>query len=129
MSLITAAPAAAAAIATAGSNVSALIGASVPVARPATAGIRRSISSAASTGGPERAATAPTSTISKPRSSSRQPSATACSGVPLRAPEYIESTVTLTMPAPIGSARSRVLSASCQAIGPGIAQASRKTSP
>ena len=36
--------------------------------------------------------------------------------MPLRAPSNIESTVTLTIPAPIGRARSRVLSASLHAI-------------
>ena len=44
--------------------------------------------------GPLCAATAPTSSMSKPASTSARPSATACSGVPLRAPSNIESTVT-----------------------------------
>ena len=54
--------------------------------------------------------------MSKPASTSASPSATACSGVPLRAPSNIESTVTLTIPAASGCARSRVRSASRQVI-------------
>ncbi len=69
---------------------------------PATAGTSAAASSAALTGGPLFAATAPTSSISKPASTSASPSATACSGVPLRAPSNIESTVTLTIPAASG---------------------------
>ena len=83
-------------------------------ASPSIAGTSAAASSSAGTGGPLRAATAPTSSISKPASASAIPSATACSGVPLRAPSNIESTVTLTIPAAIGCARSRVLSASRQ---------------
>ncbi len=70
--------------------------------RPAIAGTRRAASSAGATGGPLRAATAPTSSMSKPASASATPSAIACSGVPLRAPSNIESVVTLTIPAPSG---------------------------
>ena len=87
-----------------------------PLDEAGHAGIRRSTSSAAATGGPERAATAPTSSISKPAATSAIPSAIACSAVPLRAPSYIESTVTLTIPAPIGrTSRSSVRSARRQA--------------
>ena len=52
--------------------------------------------------------------MSKPASTSASPSATACSGVPLRAPSNIESTVTLTIPAASGWVRSRSVSASVQ---------------
>ncbi len=78
------------------------------------AGTSAAASSSGATGGPALAATAPTSSISKPASTSARPSATACSGVPLRAPSNIESTVTLTIPAPIGRARSRVRSGELQ---------------
>ena len=53
---------------------------------PAMAGTRRDASSAAETGGPLRAASAPTSSRSKPDSTSARPSSIAASGVPLRAP-------------------------------------------
>ena len=83
---------------------------------PSIAGTSAAASSSALTGGPALAATAPTSSMSKPASTSASPSATACSGVPLRAPSNIESTVTLTIPAASGCARSRVRSASRQLI-------------
>src|SRR3954454_17628133 len=130
MSLTTTAPAASARRATSTENVSAGTGTSrgsfvVPeptkeprdcVTRPSTAGTSAAASSSAETGGPAFAATAPTSSISKPACASASPSRTACSGVPLRAPSNIESTVTLTIPAPSGRARSRVRSASLQRI-------------
>ena len=83
-------------------------------ARPAIAGASLSASSAGGTGGPLRAATAPTSSMSKPSSARRSPSAIACSGVPLRAPEYIESVVTLTIPAASGRSSSNARSVSFQ---------------
>src|SRR5215218_5241672 len=131
MSLTTSAPAASARRATSRENVSAEMGGgtSFPESsspeggklwkRPdsaatslSTVGTSAAASSSTVTGGPALAATAPTSSISKPASASASPSATACSGVPLRAPSNIESTVTLTIPAPIGCARARVRSAS-----------------
>ena len=57
----------------------------------------------AGTGGPLRAATAPTSSMSKPASARAAPSSTARAGVPLRAPSNIESSVTLTIPHSGGS--------------------------
>src|SRR4051812_33944123 len=125
MSLTTSAPAPSARRATSGENVSADTAgtASFPsfwflwelkgwkrcrslVVSPSTAGTSAAASSSADTGGPALAATAPTSSIPKPASASARPSRTACSGVPLRAPSNIESTVTLTIPAPIGRERS-----------------------
>ena len=115
MSLIATAPASSAPRATSAEKVSAEIGSSVRSTSPTIAGTSRSASSLAGTGGPLRAATAPTSSISNPASASSRPSAIACRGVPLRAPSNIESSVTLTMPAPIGRWRSSVLSVSRQA--------------
>src|SRR5262245_8691702 len=111
MSLIAAAPASRAAFATSAENVSAETGTPV-VASPSSAGARAAISTSGGTGGPLRAATAPTSSMSKPASASALPSRTACSGVPLRAPSNIESSVTLTIPAASGRARSRARSLS-----------------
>ena len=119
MSLTACAPAASARRATCGEKVSAEIGTPPPTepaaiappragplvaaaASPAIAGTSAAASSSAPTGGPALAATAPTSSMSKPAAASASPSATACSGVPLRAPSNIESTVTLTIPAASG---------------------------
>ncbi len=113
MSLIATAPAVSARRATSGENVSAEIGTPAP-ASPSIAGTSAAASSSAATGGPLRAATAPTSSMSKPASTSASPSATARSGVPLRAPSNIESAVTLTIPAASGCSSSSVRSASRQ---------------
>ena len=75
-----------------------------------TAGTSRAASRPAVTGGPLRAATAPTSSRSKPAPTSASPSATACSGVSLRAPSKNESSVTLTIPAASGGGNSSVRS-------------------
>ena len=108
MSLIATAPASSPASATSAEKVSAEMGRPVRSASPAMAGASWARSSAGGTGGPLRAATAPTSSMSNPASARATPSATARSGVPLRAPENIESTVTLTIPAPSGRSSSRV---------------------
>src|SRR3954453_13738316 len=55
--------------------------------------------------------------MSKPASARSRPSAIACSGVPLRAPSNIESTVTLTMPAATGCSRESSLAPNRQIIG------------
>src|SRR5262245_19261156 len=55
--------------------------------------------------------------MSKPSEASLMPSSTACSGVALRAPSNIESSVTLTIAAPIGVPSSSSRSPSCQLIG------------
>ena len=114
MSLTTTAPAASARRATSGEKVSADTG-TPDSASPSIAGTSAAASSSGGTGGPLRAATAPTSSMSNPASTSSSPSAIACSGVPLRAPSNIESTVTLTIPAAIGCAKSSVLSVNRQA--------------
>src|SRR4051794_26854710 len=130
MSLTTPAPAPSPRRATCGENVSADTGTSRGsfwalsahkeprnwLTSPSTAGTSAAASSSGGTGGPAFAATPPRSSISKPPSARASPSRTACSGVPLRAPSNIESTVTLTIPAASGRARSRVRSASLQAI-------------
>ena len=105
MSLIAAAPASIAARATGAENVSARTGTPASAASRSTAGISRAASSAGSTGGPLRAATAPTSSRSNPASTRASPSATAWSGVPLRAPAKNESSVTLTIPAASGGGK------------------------
>ena len=112
MSLTQTAPAASARRATSTWKVSAETGTGAPAspspksstpsrsaAIPSIAGISAAHSSSTPTGGPLRAATAPTSSMSKPASTSPMASAIARSGVPLRAPSNIESTVTLTIPA------------------------------
>ena len=116
MSLIAAAPASIAAEATSGEKVSASTGAPALATRPSTAGTSRAASSVASTGGPLRAATAPTSSRSKPVSTRASPSAIARSGVPLRAPAKNESSVTLTIPAASGGPKSSVRSAIRQVV-------------
>src|ERR687898_1169283 len=108
MSFMATAPAASAARPTSAENVSTDTGSRVSIASLSTAGISLLASSAGGTGGPLRAATAPRSSMSKPAAARPTPSSTACSGVPLRAPSYIESVVTLTIPAPSGRRRSRV---------------------
>ena len=86
MSLIASAPARSARRATAGENVSAVTRMPRSLASPSTAGTRRAASRPDGTGGPLRAATAPTSIRSKPSRASRTPSRTAWSAVSLRAP-------------------------------------------
>ena len=100
MSLIAAAPASSAARARPRARTCRRAPARRPRRRAARSpGTSLAASSSAATGGPLRAATAPTSSRSKPASTSASPSATACSGVPLRAPAKNESSVTLTIPA------------------------------
>src|SRR5688572_11365662 len=106
MSLIATAPASSTRRATSGENVSASTGTPASAARRSTAGTSLPASASASTGGPLRAASAPTSSMSKPASTSARPSATARSGVPLRAPAKNESSVTLTIPATSGRPKS-----------------------
>ena len=115
MSLTATAPASSAARATSTEKVSAEIGTPAP-ASPSIAGTSAAASTSGGTGGPLFAATAPTSSMSNPASTSASPSAIACSGVPLRAPSNIESAVTLTIPAASGWARSRLRSARRQLI-------------
>ena len=113
MSLTATAPASSAARATSTEKVSALTGTPAP-ASPSIAGTSAAISISGSTGGPLRAATAPTSNMSNPASTSPNPSRTACSGVTLRAPSNIESVVTLTIPAATGCSKLNSRSASFQ---------------
>ena len=110
MSLIAAAPASIAARATGAENVSTRTGTPASAASRSTAGISRAASSAGSTGGPLRAATAPTSSRWNPASTRASPSATAWSGVPDRAPAKNESSVTLTIPAASGGGKRSVRS-------------------
>src|SRR3954452_22282473 len=112
MSLIATAPAVSARSATWVEKVSAEIGTSAASTSPSIAGTSLAASSSGGTGGPRRAATAPTSSISKPRSARPRPSCTAPSGVPLRAPSKNESSVTLTIPTAIGRPNWRVRSLS-----------------
>src|SRR5688500_12452068 len=116
MSLIAAAPASRTRRATSGEKVSARTGTPASAARRSIAGTSRPASAAGSTGGPLRAATAPTSSMSKPAPTSARPSATAWSGVPLRAPTKNESSVTLTIPAASGGPNSSVRSESRQVV-------------
>jgi hypothetical protein len=113
MSLTAIAPESSARRATSTENVSADIG-TPDSANPSIAGTSAAASSSTPTGGPLRAATAPTSSMSNPSSTSANPSATACSGVTLRAPSNIESAVTLTIPAAAGWSKLSVRSASFQ---------------
>ncbi len=101
MSLIATAPASSARRATSTEKVSAETGTPAP-ANPSIAGTSAAASASTSTDGPAFAATAPTSSMSNPTRTSSNPSTTARSAVPLRAPSYIESDVTLTIPAAKG---------------------------